>query len=251
MENIPERRRQTGYETSLVDVATIFLKHRRVFFGFFVLVTIAGLVYALMTPDRYQYVSLVKLAQKSSGEYIEKPATIIAELENLWVPNLRATHHAEHDRNLPFKISASNPENTGLVRIVSEASSSTQELIASSHQQIIERITTDQKQALAKLRKSLEKGIESLGGTIAMLEGGQETGEAIAASIEKQLSLEAELDSLVPAETLVVGRRSGESTGPARRLIVVLSAVLGILGGVFLAFFTEFIGLVREKVSET
>lgn len=243
-------RSQYDDEISLVDLAATFLRRRRVFYVVFLLVTLAGVAYALLSSEKYEYVTLVKLAEKSAGEYIEEPATIIAELDSLWVPDLQAAHHAEHDRNLPFKITASNPENTGLVRIVSEASPSAEELIETIHRQLIERLTTDQEQALTRLRKSLERQIESLGTTIDMLEGGQETGDAIASAVEKRLSLETDLESMAPAEALVVSRRSGESTGPARSLIVVLAGILGLMGGVFLAFFAEFISLVRDKVSE-
>ncbi|MCR8913704.1 lipopolysaccharide biosynthesis protein [Marinobacter panjinensis] len=243
-------RSQYDDEISLVDLATTFLKRRRVFYAVFLLVTLAGVAYALLTPAKYEYVTLVKLAEKSGGKYIEEPATVIAELDSLWVPDLQATYRAQHDRNLPFRITASNPENTGLVRIVSEANPAGEELIEKTHRQLIERLITDQEQALTRLRKSLERQIESLDTTIDMLEGGQETGDAIASAVEKQLSLETDLESLAPAEALVVSRSNGENTGPSRSLIVVLAAMLGLMGGVFLAFFAEFIGLVREKASE-
>lgn len=244
------QRRQYEDEISLVDLAITFLKRRRVFYAIFLSVTLAGIAYALVKPEKYEYVSLVKLAEKSGDKYIDEPASVIAQLDSLWVPDLRASYHGENDRNLPFRITASNPENTGLVRIVSEASPATEELIETTHRQLIERLISDQERALERLRKSLERQIESLDDTIEMLEGGQDTGDAIASAVEKQLSLETTLESLAPAEALVVSRRSGENTGPARSLIVVLAGMLGLMGGVFLAFFAEFIGLVRDKVSQ-
>ncbi len=244
-------RPQYDDEISLVDLATTFLRRRRVFYAVFLVVTLAGVAYALFTPERYEYVTLVKLAEKSGGEPIEEPAALIAELDSLWVPDLQAAYHEEHERSLPFKITASNPENTGLVRIVSETSPSVGELVESSHRQLIERLTSDQEEVVARLRKSLERQIKSLDSTIDMLEGGEDTGDAIASAVEKKLSLESELESLAPAEALVVSRQSGESTGPNKRLIVVLAGMLGLMGGVFLAFFAEFIALVRERVATT
>ena len=67
--------------------------------------------------------------------------------------------------------------------------------------------------------------------------------------METQLSLEADLESLAPFEALVVSRKSGENTGPARILIIVLAGLLGLMAGIFLAFFAEFIGLVRNQVA--
>lgn len=80
------------------------------------------MIYALSVPEKYEYVTLMKLAEKANGTYVEEPVTIIAELDSLWVPDLQATYHAENSRNLPFKLTASNPKDTGLVRIISEAS---------------------------------------------------------------------------------------------------------------------------------
>ncbi len=108
------QRRRYDDEISLVDLAATFLKRRRVFYAVFLLVTLAGVVYAVLAPEKHEYITLVKLAEKSGGEYIEDPSTVIAELESLWVPDLQAAYHAEHDRSLPFKITAINPEDTGL-----------------------------------------------------------------------------------------------------------------------------------------
>lgn len=248
MESTPQGQRpQYDDEISLVDLATTFLKRRRVFYVAFLVITLAGVAYAILAPEKYEYVTLVKLAEKSGGEYIEEPSTVIAELDSLWVPDLEAEHRSENDRNLPFTITATNPENTGLIRIVSEASPSSGDLVEETHRKLAERLTSEQQQAVARLKSSLEKQIESLDATIEMLEGGQETGEAIASAVEKQLSLETDLESLAPAEVLVHSRQSGENTGPSRSLIVVLAGLLGLMAGVFLAFFAEFISLVRAN----
>jgi uncharacterized protein involved in exopolysaccharide biosynthesis len=243
-------RPQYDDEISLVDLATTFLKRRRVFYVVFILVSLAGVAYALFAPEKHEYVSLMKVAEKANGEYLEEPSTIIAELDSLWVPDLEAAHRSEHNRNLPFKITASNPEDTGLVRIVSEASPSDAELVEESHRQLIERLGAEQNEALAKLRKSLETQIESMDSTIDMLEGGQNTGEAIASAVENQLSLESDLESLAPFEALVISRQSGKGAGPSRALIVVLAIMLGLMAGVFVAFLAEFIGLVKDRTSE-
>ena len=243
-------RPQYDDEISLVDLATTFLRRRRVFYVIFLVVSLVGVVYALFVPEKYEYVTLMKLAEKANGTYVEEPATIIAELDSLWVPDLQATYHAENSRNLPFKLTASNPKDTGLVRIVSEASPPLAELIEKNHRKLIERLSSEQGQALSMLRKSLEKQVASLDSTIKMLEEGENTGDAIASAVEKQLSLESDLESLSPFEALVVSRQSGENSGPSRSLIVVLATLLGLMAGVFTAFFAEFIGLVRGNISE-
>ena len=84
-----------------------------------------------------------------------------------------------------------------------------------------------------------------------MLEGATDAGAAIAAAFEKRLSLEATLNSMQPMEVLTVSRESAERKGPVRSLIVLLAGLLGLMGGVFLAFFTEFASLVKAQLTET
>ena len=242
-------RPQYDDEISLVDLATTFLRRRRVFYVVFIVVSLVGVAYALSAPEKYEYVTLAKLAEKSSGEFVEEPSAIIAELDSLWLPDLQAKYHAENDRSLPIGITAKNPENTGLVRIVSEASESAGAIVEEAHRELVERLESQQARAVSTLRKSLERQIVSLDSTIDILEGGQNTGEAIASAVETQLSLEADLESLTPFKALVISRQSGKSTGPAGSLIVVLAGLLGLMAGIFLAFFAEFIGLVRNQVA--
>ena len=107
-------RPQHDDEISLVDLAATFLKRRRVFYVVFILVTFVGAAYAIFAPEQYEYVTLAKLAEKSSGEYIEEPSAIIAELDSLWLPDLQAKYHAENDRSLPFGITANTVSYTHL-----------------------------------------------------------------------------------------------------------------------------------------
>lgn len=251
MEDISRGSRpQFDDEISLVDLAATFLKRRRVFYAVFFLVTLAGVAYAFIALEKYQYVTLIKLSEKSDGSYIEAPASVIAELGSIWEPDLQAAHYTEQGWNLPFAITATNPENTGLIRVVSEAPASAEDLVEKSHRELFERLRLSQEQAIAGQRRSLERQIESLNSTIDMLKGGEDTGDALASSIAKQFYLETVLESLALPEILVVSRQSSSSAGPARSLIVVLAIMLGLMGGVFLAFFAEFIGLVRDKIAE-
>lgn len=81
-------------EISLVELASTFLRRRRVFYVVFVVTMLAGLVYAILAPAKYEYVSLVKVAEKGSGEYLDEPSSVMAQLENHWVPELEAAYRA-------------------------------------------------------------------------------------------------------------------------------------------------------------
>ena len=237
-------------EISLVDLASTFLKRRRIFYGVFLVTLAAGILYAVLMPEKYDYVSLVQLAEKDAGNFVEKPATVIATLENHWLPEIQAKYRAEQDQSIAFDVIFSNPENTGLVRIVSEASPASADDVKQIHGQLIEKLEQTQSVAVATLKSNLERQIESLTSTIERLEGSQDVGAAIADAVNKRLSLEMLLHSIQPAELLVLNRQMAERKGPARSLIVVLAAMLGLMGGIFLSFFAEFVSLVRTNLNE-
>ena len=184
-----ERRRQPNPsyddEISLVDLAATFLKRRRIFYAILFSALLAGIVYAVIMPERYDYVSLVKLAEKAPGNSIDSPAAIIATLENRWLPEYQSIYHAEHDRSIPFKIRFENPENTGLIRLVSEASPPQAGVVKQVHTQLIDELSEAQSAAVSNLKLNLERQIESLTSTIKMLEGAEgatDAGVAIVAA---------------------------------------------------------------------
>ena len=252
MDNTPERRATYDDEISLVDLALTFIRRRRVFYVVFLATTLAGLAYALLlVPEKYEYVSLYQMAEVDSGKTVEAPATTIATLQNRWFPEIQASHRQTEEEKLPFEISFSNPEDTGLIRIVSETSPENSVLVEQTHRKLIEQVKERQQTLLAREKQSLENRIEVIGRALESLQGGENTGSAIAEAYEKRVELEGRLEVLNPGEALVVIRASAESKGTSKRLIVILAVLLGGMMGVFLAFFSEFIGLVREQLGES
>lgn len=250
MNNTPEQRPQYDDEISLVDLAATFIRRRRIFYVVFLVITIGGLVYALLATETYQYASLLQVAEKNSGRYIEEPATTIATLENRWLPEQETVFRAETNKRLPFKVAFTNPENTGLIRFVSEAASDNKSDVERVHRSLIESIKKHQSALVEWEKRSLKSRIDSIERSIETLQGGEDTGAAIASAFERKVGLESDLESLKAAEELVVSRQSADKAGPARALIVVLAAALGGMLGVFVVFFAQFVALVRSQLTE-
>ncbi|WP_321372035.1 Wzz/FepE/Etk N-terminal domain-containing protein [uncultured Desulfuromusa sp.] len=62
--------------------------------------------------------------------------------------------------------------------------------------------------------------------------------------------LEGKLKNLQPTRSLGVAIRSQNPTGQSKILILALSSILGLMGGVMLAFFAEFMKKVRQQPAE-
>lgn len=250
MTDSEEQRPRYDDEISLVDIAATFVRRRRIFYIVFLLITGAGVVYALLTTDQYEYVSLIQVAEKSGGEPLENPATTIATLESRWLPEMQSTYRAENDRPLPVNVTFSNPSDTTLLRLRTETSKSNAQAAEETHASLIEKVKISQDAKIEREKNSLERQIGSLDEVVESLQGQQEVGEAIATAIQKRVSLESELEQLEPVEVLVVSRESAGKKGTNRRLIVVMAMLFGGGVGVFLVFMTEFWSSVRRRVAE-
>ncbi|WP_199456993.1 MULTISPECIES: lipopolysaccharide biosynthesis protein [unclassified Marinobacter] len=238
---------------SLVDLATTFIRRRRIFYAtFFVIITLA-LIYALMAPAKYEYISLVQLAKDGKGGYLEAPSSVVATVENRWVPEQVANFAERNQRDLPFRVQAGNPKDTNLIRLITETTEEQRELVNEIHANLIADVIDRQQQLIEAARNTLDKRIASqdtLVEALQAMEGSESAGSALVLALQEQAELENDREAMKPAEVLVTSRKSTGSTGPAKALIVTLGGLLGLLAGLSLAFISEFIALVRIRLSD-
>ena len=91
--------------------------------------------------------------------------------------------------------------------------------------------------------------MRSIDQSIDVLKNGQDSGQVLAEAFDRKTKLESDLQALKAAEMLVLARQGAEKTGPARILIITLATIMALIGGVFSAFFAEFLALVRSQVA--
>lgn len=241
---------QTSDEISLVDLAKTFVKRRRVFYIVFLFCVSLGLVYSFFADNKYRFQSLIQVAQDVEGDALESPKSIIAILENRWVPGFKAMIHAESEVGLPFELSFTTPEDTALVSITTETTAQNAELVKRAHGVMLEQIMQRQTQLVRQKENGLKRQLASVDETINMLRGVADSGPAIASAVGSKSELENQLEGIVAPEVLVDSRQGSDSTGPSKPLILALAALLGLVAGVFMAFFSEFVSLVREQLQE-
>src|SRR5680860_770701 len=128
-------------EISLVDLAATFIRRRRVFYAVFLLCTLGGLAYALLTPEKFDYVSLVQLAEKDSKTLIQTPETVIATLEARWLPEQQVLYYAENESKLPFSVSFQNTKDTALIRFSTGTTARQKQLVEKVHAALIEKLS--------------------------------------------------------------------------------------------------------------
>lgn len=237
-------------EISLVDLATIFVRRIWLFIAILVLFVLGGIVFALVQDEQYEYVSLYQIAEVEQGDAVEKPAKAIAVLESQKLPEVKAAYKAEHDKRMPFGISTSNPENTSLVRLATDATRENTDEVKTLHTELLTYLKTRHERLLDSARSSLEARVESVQRTLDALKAAPDAGQAVAEVMQKQVELEGQLAALEASEVLVTARESVERVAPNRKLIVVLAAVIGFILAFLAVFFAEFVLLVRQNIRE-
>jgi uncharacterized protein involved in exopolysaccharide biosynthesis len=249
MTNQPEPRERYDDEISLVDLATTFLRRRRVFYTVFAGVIGVAVLYALlMVGEVKEYTTLTGLAEGEGSQPLEPATSILAAIESQWYPQIQ--RNEEGDGGLPFKITATSPEATSLIILKSEASPEIAEQVREKHQQLVNLMMQRQNQLLARTRQILERRLESVTNTLNRLSEQQASGEAIAKAIGEQVNIEAKLASLRPPEVFVVARESVENKGTSKVLVLALAIVLGLMLGVFATFMAEFGSQVRQAMKK-
>lgn len=237
-------------EISLVDLAATLVRRRYAFFMVFGIVLLLGIAYALVSPERYEYSSLVQLAVKIEGKPLESTAVTLATAHNKWIPELEAEYRALGGGNLPFGVEVTIPAGTALIRILSEAQPGQSALVEKQHRTLTEVLLGHQTNLLQKERALLEGRIKVLDQVVRQLPGSPESAVAVASAIERRAELEAGLAALEEAEMLFLARQGEVRLSPKRALIIVLALVMGSLLGVIAAFFLEFLKAVRAAVKK-
>jgi hypothetical protein len=248
-------------EISLVDLAVTFIRRRHVFYAVFLLCTLGGLAYAFFAPDKYEYVSLVQVAQKApvaSGQddeppiaTLQSPAVTIATLQASWLPQVKERYYADNKKSIPFGVVFENPEGTTLIRL-STVTGVQQDLdVQEVHAALIQELAQYQNNLVEREQASINQRIDSLEALKTTLMRQANSGLALSTAIEQELELKGALRSLVNVEPIVNARETVVKSGPKRNLIVAVSTLTGFLLGILMVFMFEFGVSVKKKLAVT
>ena len=240
-------------EISLVDLAKILIKRWKLMVATFAVIVLGALVYVLMMEHSFEYVSVYQVAELGPGDGLEKPASVVAKTNNLYLSSTtRQILEADELESMPFSTAVSNPEDTLLVKLVSQATETNAPVVESLHSQVLERIESNQKDLLERRQVSMERQLES---TERSLEVAQEStspsaAEQVASYSERVADIQEGLAQLQEGEVVQIAVKSLEPQGTSRSLVMALAIVLGGMMAVMGAFFMQFAVAVRKSLME-
>lgn len=253
----PEQRYEHDDEISLVDLAVILIRRWKAMAVIFVVVVGIAVAAAFLLPKSYQYTSLYSVAEytNQNGQRVgvESPASAVAKVQNLYLGQATRKLLEKHElESLPFEVSASNPSNTLLLQLDSEAAEDNQSLVSELHQQIIDRLQQDQAQLVERRHDSLERQLTS---AKQALESAQQSdspsaAELIATYYSRISDLEGQLNELREGEVTQHAVQSLESTGAGKKLIVTVGIALGGILALMGALLIQFFGYVCHSLRD-
>lgn len=243
---------QYNDEISLVDLATIFVRRRRVFYAVFAAVILAALGYAVfLVGEAKEYTTLVQLGEKvEEGERspLERPATVIANLQTRWLPEQQAIFAELNSARKPFGVEAENPKDTSLIKLTSTTAPQNAKAVEEAHKTLVDQIVERQNRVLERDKQALSQRLEYISEYLEQMSGEEAAGQAAAEAVQQRVQIVAELESLQGPEVLVVARESIENKGTSKLLIMVLAGFLGFMLAFVATFTAEFVIKVRAAL---
>ncbi|WP_245888675.1 lipopolysaccharide biosynthesis protein [Halomonas denitrificans] len=237
----------------MVDLAKILVRRWKALVTIFALVVAASLIYVLLLPRSYQYVSVYNVAENAPSEALESPSSLVAKVRNLYLgPHIRKLLEDQGWEYLPFEVQVNQPSDTFLIMLASEASPNHASQVETLHAQVLESLQQSQQALVEHRRESLERQLESSREALEAVRGtdSSNTGELIATYTSRIADLEASLSELRNGEASQIALQSLEPVGTSRSLILALGIVLGGMLAVIGVFVLEFASLVCASLKD-
>lgn len=269
-------------EISLVDLMLVLRRRRWIAIITFLGVVLLGFIYLAITKPIYESTAILQVGQYSQpiddensirGLSLEDPQILVVRLkEKTWSTNtekggniLRLSSVSYKKREaktlIKLKTSASNPEKAheSLNFIINN--------VMDEHRGLLDSVVSSRKELISKLSKRVEamdKQIRQLNELISRtrkMDAAQAAVLAVEKSrlvgevpkIEDRIStLQLYLSRLYTFPTQVIRKPTKPSSPvkPKGKLYIGISVVLGMILGVFVAFFFEFISKLRRSIAE-
>lgn len=253
------RRAYQDDEISLVDLAKTLVKRWRLMLGAFLVVTLAGLVYALILPTQYEYTTIYSGAEASPGTTLESMASLESKVNSIYVP--QQTRHllqAEELASLPFNVTVSIPKETNLITLKTKAQEADKTLVSQLHHGIITQLKAEQdhqiEQRVSILQQRLDAVKEQLKPILSAESSksskSSKSSEVITGLMASISNLESEISSFVNGRIVDEVSQSLQPKGTSKSLIIALSLVLGGMLAIIAVFVREFSSQVCSSLKE-
>lgn len=247
---------QDNRGVSLVDVAAIVCRQWKVAIATFLILILAVAAFALTLDTKYTYNSVYKVAERQESDNnplgaLERPSAVVKKVRTLYTGGaVRALLQQWGEERLDFSVDVTNPSETLLVVLASDATQGNAERVKELHQRSLQQALEDQQATLDQRQQTLEKRRRDLNQRIEGLDDNVASGELAAAHADQLADIDAKLADLAQGEVVQLAERSVEPVGLGRFWILLLGIVAAFVIALASAWIVHFLGLVANALRD-
>ena len=248
---IHDARYSSNDEISLIDLAKILIKRKKLISIIIICFLIAGVIAALAIPQKYTYSTSIEIGSQilnGSIEAFEPPETLLAKLQHSYIPQVLTEQRLTDSENKrTYRIKANIPKNSTIIVIEVKETEDKADLMKTLLSSITQNAINDHKRIFESVKLNLQSQLKIANTKLANL-GSNTDNQAEKYRLQSSIEgLSTQLTNLRNTRTVVPTIRSLQPTGVSRRLIAIMAGIAGLFTAVFAAFFAEFAAKVREE----
>ena len=238
-------------EISLVDLAMVLIRRKRMIAVIAAFIILLGVIAALSVPKSYTFASSIEIGSQIIGgadKPFESPQTLLAKIQHVFIPQvLNEQRQTDTENKEKYKIKASIPKSSVIIVLEIKGTEEKAALLKSLLQSITKKATLDHSRINESVRKNITSRLKQATSALQMLKNsnGNETEVATQQNLIEVYS--SQLANLRETLEILPPMKSIEPTGTSKKLIIIISAFAGVFLAVFSAFFAEFIAKIKEK----
>ncbi len=240
-------------EISMVDLAMVLLRRRKIIAGVVAPIIILSVAAALMMPSKYTYSASIAIGhQVIDGIFtsFESPQTLLAKLEHGYIQQTLNEYSQSTNKDMKeYEIKASIPKNSKIIVVELKGTEDQVELISSLLHDLTNKAINDHSKIYEAIKKNLNTQKRQAKLELSSLDNEIVNQTEIIRMLRNSIEIfESQLVNLQNTREIIPPTKSIEPTGLSGKLIVIIAALTGLFLGVFLAFFAEFLDKVKEKI---
>lgn len=253
-----EFRQYSGDEISLFDIALVLYRRRGIVLGTLILCLVAALGFSVIKGTAYEYSTAITIGTIDDEIPIESPEAVKNRLEKAYIPGVLSKIAAAHGGDLEdvkYKVNVVVPKKTDFVVISSKVTESDAEEIQKILKDLVVMVIDAHNKQLENKRDVLKHQITDVASNkalyLASVGSAGNADSVVLSEINNELTtLKVKLRQFHDSSMQFGATRSLKPVSLSKWLIVTLGAIFGLILGIFVAFFSEFVFKVRQEMAK-
>ena len=177
----------------------------------------------------------------------ESPQTLLAKMQHVFIPQaLNEQRQSNPEDKTKYKIKASIPKSSVIIVLEIKGAEEQADLIKHLLQNITQQATLDHSRIYDSVRKNITSLLNKATTELLMLKKTNENKTEIASQQSMIDIYSSQLANLRNTREILPPMKSIEPIRTSKKLIVIITAFMGIFLGVISAFFADFVEKIKE-----